>query len=43
MPPDFTPADPGDLPASVALLAASQLPRASIEDHVALATEQVAE
>ena len=35
MTPDITPAAPADLPAIVELLAASKLPRASIEDHVA--------
>jgi amino-acid N-acetyltransferase len=35
MKPDITPAAPADLPAIVELLAASKLPRASIEDHVA--------
>ena len=35
MPPDITPAAPADLPVIVALLAASQLPRAGIEEHVA--------
>jgi len=35
MPPDITPAAPADLPAILALLAASKLPRARIEDHVA--------
>src|SRR2546422_9496400 len=33
--PDITPAAPGDLPAILELLAASKLPRAGIEDHVA--------
>jgi len=35
MKPDITPAAPSDLPAIVELLAASKLPRAGIEDHVA--------
>jgi len=35
MPPDITPAALADLPAILALLAASKLPRAGIEDHVA--------
>src|SRR2546421_10117664 len=35
MPPDITPAAPTDLPAILELLAASKLPRASIEAHVA--------
>src|SRR6266853_1056225 len=35
MPPDITPAAPPDLPAVLELLAASKLPRASIEAHVA--------
>src|SRR3989442_12995704 len=35
MPPDITPAAPADVPAILALLAASKLPRARIEDHVA--------
>jgi len=35
MKPDITPAAPADLPAILALLAASKLPRAGIEDHVA--------
>src|SRR5882762_113482 len=35
MPPNITSAAPADLPAILALLAASKLPRASIEDHVA--------
>jgi len=35
MQPDITPAASADLPAIVDLLAASKLPRASIEDHVA--------
>ena len=35
MTPDITPAAPADLPAILALLAASKLPRATIEDHVA--------
>ena len=35
MKPDITPAAPADLPAIVELLAASKLPRASIEDYVA--------
>jgi len=35
MKPHITPAAPADLPAIVELLAASKLPRASIEDHVA--------
>jgi len=35
MPPDITPAAPTDLPAILALLAVSKLPRAGIEDHVA--------
>jgi len=33
--PDISPAAPADLPAILALLAASKLPRAGIEDHVA--------
>ena len=35
MPLDITPAAPTDLPAILALLDASRLPRAGIEDHVA--------
>ena len=35
MKPDIAPAAPADLPAIVELLAASNLPRASIEDYVA--------
>jgi len=35
MPLDITPAAPADLPGIIALLDASQLPRAGIEDHVA--------
>ena len=35
MPPDITPAASTDLPAILELLAASKLPRASIEAHVA--------
>ena len=35
MPLDITPAAPADLPGILALLDASQLPRAGIEDHVA--------
>lgn len=35
VPLDITPAAPADLPGILALLAASQLPRARIEDHVA--------
>jgi len=35
MPPDITPAAPADVPAILALLAASKLPRARIENHVA--------
>jgi len=35
MKPDITPAAPADLTAIVELLAASKLPRAGIEDHVA--------
>ena len=35
MTPDITPAGPADLPAILELLAASKLPRAGIEDHVA--------
>jgi len=35
MTPDITPASPADLPAILGLLAASKLPRAGIEDHVA--------
>jgi len=35
MTPDITPAAPADLPAILDLLAASKLPRAGIEDHVA--------
>jgi amino-acid N-acetyltransferase len=34
MAPDITPATPTDLPAILALLAASKLPRAGIEEHV---------
>ena len=37
MPPDITPAAPTDLPAILELLAASKLPRAGIEAHVASA------
>ncbi len=33
--PDISPAAPADLPAILALLTASKLPRAGIEDHVA--------
>ena len=35
MPLDITPAAPADLPGIIALLDASRLPRAGIEDHVA--------
>jgi len=35
MPLDITPAAPADLPGILALLDASRLPRAGIEDHVA--------
>src|SRR5881398_3883831 len=35
MTPDFTPPGPADLPAILELLAASKLPRAGIEDHLA--------